>query len=51
MVETYAHVTPKMRASAVSKVRGFFVSTSGPSDASVAAHRVEAGVEAACDPL
>lgn len=35
VVETYAHVTPRMRSSAVSKVRGFLGSDPGARDAAV----------------
>lgn len=51
MLETYAHVTPKMRSSAVSKVRVFF----GSGDAiapppGVATPHVDTGAEVECDP-
>lgn len=36
LVETYAHVTPRMRTSAVSKVRGFFSTGSAMVDGDVA---------------
>lgn len=50
-LETYAHVTPRMRSSAVGKVRGFF----GPAgalvgEADVAMPLVETGGEGDCDP-
>lgn len=43
-LETYAHVTPRMRSSAVGKVRGFFGSASMPvGEANVAAPLLETG--------
>jgi integrase len=43
VVETYAHVTPRMRSSAVSKVRGFFGQAGAAAEAGVARPRVETG--------
>lgn len=45
-VETYAHVTPRTRSSAVSKVRGFFSGGAMASEVGVATPRVEVD----CDP-
>ncbi|MDQ6636640.1 MAG: site-specific integrase [Candidatus Dormibacteraeota bacterium] len=49
LVETYAHVTPRMRSSAVSKVRGFFGPDMAAADAGVARPRIETGDEAGRD--
>ena len=43
VVETYAHVTPRMRSSAVSKVRGFLGSDPGARDAAVVRPAVGTG--------
>ena len=49
VVETYSHVTPRMRSSAVSKVRTFF-DVEPVSDAGVARPRLKGGGEALGDP-
>lgn len=49
LVETYAHVTPRMRTSAVSKVRSFFGTGSGIVEGDVAIPHVETGAEVARD--
>ncbi|HEX4212751.1 MAG TPA: site-specific integrase, partial [Candidatus Dormibacteraeota bacterium] len=41
VVETYAHVTPRMRSSAVSKIRGFFGAGTEVAEAGVARPRVD----------
>jgi integrase len=50
VVETYAHVTPRMRSSAVSKVRGFFRPDLGTGDGDMAMPRVEPGADLDRDP-
>lgn len=50
VVETYAHVTPKMRSSAVSKVQDFFEADRGAATAGVARPRVDTGGKVVCDP-
>jgi integrase len=49
VVETYAHVTPRMRSSAVSKIRGFFGGRIDASDQSVARPRVDVRSEVGRD--
>jgi hypothetical protein len=49
VVETYAHVTPKMRSSAVSKVQDFFEPDAGAAAGGVARPRVDAGGDAVRD--
>ncbi|MGH7867403.1 MAG: tyrosine-type recombinase/integrase, partial [Candidatus Dormibacteraceae bacterium] len=49
IIETYAHVTPKMRSSAALKVRGFFGDGSLGVDLNVAMPRVKAETLEACD--
>jgi hypothetical protein len=49
LVETYAHVTPRMRTSAVSKVRSFFGAGSAIVDGDVAIPHVDTGAEVARD--
>lgn len=49
VVETYAHVTPRMRTSAVSKVRGFFGVASAVVDGDIAMPHVDTGAEVARD--
>ena len=52
VLETYAHLTPRMRSSAVGKVRGFLgTATALLGEADVAMPRVETGAEGDCDPL
>lgn len=50
VLETYAHVTAKMRTSAVSKVRGFFGQAAALDEAGVSTPRVDTGAEVECDP-
>jgi hypothetical protein len=50
VVETYAHATPKMRSSAVSKVGDFFEADRGAATAGVARPLVETGGHVICDP-
>jgi integrase len=50
VVETYAHVTPRMRSSAVTKVRGFFRADLGAEDSDMAMPRVEPGADVDRDP-
>jgi hypothetical protein len=49
LVETYAHVTPRMRTSAVSKVRGFFGTGPAIVDGDVAIPHVDTEAEVARD--
>jgi len=51
VVETYAHLTPRMRSSAVSKVRGFFRADLGLGDEGMAVPHVESGREVDRDPF
>lgn len=50
VVETYAHVTPRMRSSAVSKVRGFFRVDLSLGDEGMAMPHVETGGSVDRDP-
>jgi len=50
VVETYAHVTPRMRSSAVSKVRGFLGTDPGAGEAAVVRPQVVGEVEAFREP-